>query len=453
MRAPHHLVVPVAVAVAALAIASSPAGASPWRPVALSSPGEDPSRPALAVAPSGGAVAAWIAAPSPVQRVIRVASSDGGGSWSAPRSLAVLPAWSGVSPGVAINGAGDAAVRWVDRAGVVWVAVRPRDEGNWLPAAPVSEPGAAGAAMTIDPSGAVLVAWADERAVRSARRAGAGGWSPPREIARLRAAPRIPVLVALDANRAGDAVVWWNEYRGPQRSAVRRAGEAFSRPEAIPGSASADVDLAVGPSGEVVALAARADRVEVAVRPPGGAFGRSRPIVSGTGPVGARVATSPAGSATAVWAEYATRSALIPFRSRAAERRPGGRWRPLELPAPRAPYVLAGLAVNARGEAVVTFLRTGGRVWDEVVVRRSPSARSFRWPERLPLRVPVPRPPDPAPTAPADGVSGSKLSGDEFSAFIPPITRLWLDDGGFASVGWVQDGRVMVARRPPPRRG
>jgi hypothetical protein len=224
-----------------------------------------------------------------LQRVIRVAASDGGDSWSAPRSLVVLPAWSGASPGVAINGAGGAAVRWVDRKGVVWVAVRPGETRDWTRTAP--ETSSSGGTSTADPSA---------------------------------------------------------------RGAARRGG----------------------------VLAAGGDPPE--------RIGRRGPGASGKGPVDARVATSPTGSATVVWAEYASGPAVAPFRSRAA----------------------------------------GGRVWDGIVVRRSPGARSFRSPERLPFRIPVPRPPRSSPTAPVGGISGSNLSGDEFTRSSPrsPVSGSTTED-------------------------
>jgi hypothetical protein len=187
-------------------VAERPAGSvAVSAPLVLSAPGS--TEPALAVAPDGRAVAAWIGP----DHAVWAASRDPATAWQpAVRVSGPGPA-RGVA--VAIGELGDAAVSWFERAPMV--ALRARD-GSWsppeavAPAAPL--PPGAPTALAIAPLGdAVAVAWRESPApltLKVAWRANpARPWraSPiARATGRRNVGP--PRLVMA---RSGDALVLW----------------------------------------------------------------------------------------------------------------------------------------------------------------------------------------------------------------------------------------------------
>ena len=172
-------------------------------PLALSPPGA--TEPALAVAPDGRAVAAWI---GPDRRVW-AASRDPATAWQPAVRISGPGPARGVA--VAIGELGDAAVSWFERAPMV--ALRART-GSWSPAEAVAPaaplPPGAPAAVAIAPLGdAVAVAWRESPAPLALKVAWRGNPARPWRVSPIaRAAGNVgpPRLVMA---RSGDALVMW----------------------------------------------------------------------------------------------------------------------------------------------------------------------------------------------------------------------------------------------------
>ena len=140
-------------------VAERPAGSvAVSAPLVLSVPGS--TEPALAVAPDGRAVAAWIGP----DHAVWAASRDPATAWQPAVRISGPGPARGVA--VAIGELGDAAVSWFERAPMV--ALRARD-GSWSPAEAVATaaplPPGAPTAVAIAPLGdAVAVAWRESPA-------------------------------------------------------------------------------------------------------------------------------------------------------------------------------------------------------------------------------------------------------------------------------------------------
>ena len=184
-------------------VAERPAGSvAVSAPLVLGAPGS--TEPALAVAPDGRAVAAWVGP----DRAVWAASRDPATAWQPAVRISGPGPARGVA--VAIGELGDAAVSWFERAPMV--ALRARN-GSWslaeavAPAAPLPPGGRA--AVAIAPLGdAVAVAWRE---------------SPvPLELkAAWRGNPARPWRVSPIARAAGTRNV------GPPRMVMARSGDAL----------------------------------------------------------------------------------------------------------------------------------------------------------------------------------------------------------------------------------
>jgi hypothetical protein len=209
-----------------------PAAGGFWlAPVALSSPASNASSgPALALLPNGEALVAWIDAGA-----VRVARGQGAaGTWDPTLTPATGGVGTDTDVAVAMDAAGDAILAWSWRRSatgpaVVEAAFRPGG-GNW---GPVAELGTAGTGhgrvqAAINGAGAAAVVWLDRTALRGAGRAlSTGNWSASTTIATNVAESGARVAM----NAVGNAVaVWPNKASGAIRAAIRPTGGACSRP-------------------------------------------------------------------------------------------------------------------------------------------------------------------------------------------------------------------------------
>ena len=175
--------------------------------------------PALAVAPDGRAVAAWIGP----DRAVWAAWRDPATAWQPAIRVSGPGPARGVA--VAIGELGDAAVSWFERAPMV--ALRART-GSWSPAEAVAPaaplPPGARAALAMAPLGdAVAVAWRESPAPLALKVAWRGNPARPwRVSAIVRATGNVgpPKLVMA---RSGDAlVVWTHPLTGGSQIRARR---------------------------------------------------------------------------------------------------------------------------------------------------------------------------------------------------------------------------------------
>jgi len=218
-----RLLLALALMLASLATGSAaPAHASGWVPAtppatAANGPGD----PAVAVDPSGDAIAAWSDDDGAGTQSLLVAWRPAGGAWSAALPLA---SDAGIdAPAVAIDAAGDATVLWIESAdGIAYAAKAARRDatgGAW--SAPHDfAPIANGVAdpqtqLRTDALGEVVAAWIEHdagsgvAAVRAAVADASGAWSAPATLSEPASEWVIggPPQIAPDA--AGGPLVGW----------------------------------------------------------------------------------------------------------------------------------------------------------------------------------------------------------------------------------------------------
>lgn len=256
-------------------------------------------------------------------------------------ALVVWPAYSGTS----------SAIRSVTRSA----------GGRWSRVWTLAGNGSGDVDLAMNARGQALIAWVESGSVRVSTRSPAGRWSPPS----LLSPPRDTALnpkVAL--NDAGAAVVIW---RGTPtgslpvvlEAAIRPAGGRFGRAHRIGGEVSGATRVAIGASGEAVAIWSNRDALFASARRPGGDFGRPQALsTSGFGPA---VGVDGAGNALAVW----TRSDGTTLFLHAARRPARGVFgRGVDLASVGADCFLhrcpvggeASIAVDARGDATAVWI-------------------------------------------------------------------------------------------------
>jgi hypothetical protein len=178
---------------------------------------------------------------------------------------------------------------------------------------------------------------------------------------------------------AGGAVVAWGSLagRGVEATVRDRASAAWDRPVTLSAPAARDVDVAMDPAGDALAVWQRqpvggAERIEVAARAPGARWGA--PTVISTPDRPARqpvVEMDGRGAAIVAWRrDSGGENAVIEV----AERAPDGRWsRPRALSDPHRRARRPRLAVAPDGAAVV--------VWEERVADVAAIAAASRLPD------------------------------------------------------------------------
>jgi PKD domain-containing protein len=233
-----------------------PAAGGVWlAPVALSSIGADASAgPALSLAPSGEALAAWI--DSGALRLAR--GNAASGVWDRP----VSPAFGGVNADtdvdVALNDSGAAVAAWSWRRAprgpsIVQASFR-NAGGGW---GRVVDLGTAGDGRSsvrtgLSGNGAAAVVWLNGTTLNgSGRSRTTGAWTSPRTIATNVADSG----ARLAMNPAGNAVaVWANRATGAIRAALRPAGSAWQPPARVSGAGSFEPRIALDAASAAVAV-------------------------------------------------------------------------------------------------------------------------------------------------------------------------------------------------------
>jgi subtilase family protein len=356
-----------------------PAAAGWSAPAALSPPAPVADQPALAVRAGGEAVAAWRQLDGDASAV-RAAVLPAEGAWSAAETVSGDDALVR-DPAVAVAPTGDAVAVWTAiRAGrsVIRAAVR-RSDGGWSPPTDLSPPARAALSprVAIDDTGNAAAVWveleAGNEAVRWATHTPAGAWSAPGDLSPTGRGNTEGVLeprIALSA--LGDAVAVWTrmDEAGPEvQAAVRPARGGWTVPSALSqsGQAALTPDAAVTDGGGAVAVWTRLDgqqrrfEVQAAERPGGGEWSLPQPLSAPApapfqGGVRPRVALDGAARAVAVWTHDGGALRAV----RAAARAPGGGWSaPVQLSAPGGDAGAPELALDRAGPATAVWIREG----------------------------------------------------------------------------------------------
>jgi hypothetical protein len=312
----------------------------------------------LAVDPRGDALVVWTGVDGTSQR-IRAVFRPAGGRWGSP--VNVSPAGEVASvPQAKFDARGNALVVWPASSGTssaIRSATR-STSGRWSRVVTLAR-NASGVDLAMNARGQALVAWVESGSVRVSARSPAGKWSAPSSLS----GPRDDGLnphVAL--NDAGAAVVTW---QGTPTGSLPVVLEASIRPDRgrfgparqIGGELTGS-RVAIGASGEAVAIWSNRDALFASARPPGGRFGRAQSLaVGGFGPA---IGVDGSGNAIAVWIRSDGKSLFL----RAARRPARGVFgQGVDLSSVGADCFLhrclvggeASIAVSPRGDAVAAW--------------------------------------------------------------------------------------------------
>lgn len=359
-----------------------------WRETqAVSAPGEVAEGLRVAMAPNGRALAVW-ASPSSGGSMLRAAIRDPAGRWSDPVNLG--PGVGIGAKSLAINSNGDAAVAWFTRPGGLVVALHPGRAGAWrAPEQITAEQGSS--AIGIGDSGATVLLAAPEfaRVLAFERPAGAAGFGSPTA---LTAPGELVFAPSLSMRPDGAAVAWWLS-----GFAVRPPGGPFGPAQPLPEphvASSVSTTLALGPTGEVLALRTGAGNgLETAAAPAGSPLpARDRQV---EGLFGAQTVFEPDGDAVVV-----TTGLDEPSRGRTnvpiallGERSVDGAWSPFRRVSP--PGLRSSgpsIGANSSGAAVVSWTLRRPRQDDvaQAILREGPAGASPRPRRSRPRSGPTP---------------------------------------------------------------
>jgi hypothetical protein len=246
--------------------ASAHGGSERWSaPTALDGPGAV-SRPEIAVAASGVAVAVWLRSVSGgvltgEDNEVFAAVRSARGAWARAVSLGSeyeLPfegsaTTNAPGPQVAIDGAGAAIVVWQHRVGsrvVPEADVLASRTMRWgLPKA-IARSDAIDPAVALDAAGDATVAWTapgDGVATSSRRLTGGCSWTPPQTLLKAQAPLPFPQVAA---SPDGATMIVW---QGPMRAAVRSSpGSQWQRSGALSPVSGGIGQAALDPAGDAV---------------------------------------------------------------------------------------------------------------------------------------------------------------------------------------------------------
>ena len=370
----------------------------------------DASGPALAMTPSGEAVAVWSHFEVKDDGVYTIQASyrPPGGSFEEPVDVASVPnADLPRELHVAIDSRGDTAVVWTEQeAKNNWVAKASlRAAGGSFsvpatisPAPPTAESVASEPRVVIGAGGSAVAAWVQEEGagpvVEAAWGAPAAGFAAPQSLS----APGRPAASpAIAIGSDGGATAVWSRSNGFTYSieaASASPGGSFSTPREIsdPGESAFEPELAAGPAGAVTAVWTRSDGsdflVEAATAEPGGDFGAAIPVSEpGGDATRPQVAEDSAGATTIVWQRSEGSRETI----QAAVGSAAGFGPPVEISGEGPEPAFPAVAMDGEGDATAVWRTAGatGLVRAAGYDGDAPQLRNLSIPSRAAVGVPV----------------------------------------------------------------
>ena len=307
--------------------------------------------PAVALAPDGRAVTAWLGGPFTAP-VIQASVRPPGGTWSAP----VTVGSDASGPLIGIDRSGNAIIAWA-AAGTIHTASLPAG-GSWTPAQTLASNYGSGLAMAANSAGSAVLTWAT-KAPGPGTYADSGtilgGFAAPVKVG-LPPYPGGRTSVAL--NDTGQAAMVWAQGLGAVNvAATRSAAGTWSAPVQLSSNEGGNLSVAIDGAGDAVAtfeqdvpntsiIALYASKL-----PAGGSWGPpallSAPGDSVSSSWGGRVVADSAGTFVLAWADMTTRTVNVLTSP------PGGGFGPAVALAPNVDHI-NNLQI-APGHAVLTF--------------------------------------------------------------------------------------------------
>ena len=307
--------------------------------------------PAVALAPDGRAVTAWLGGPFTAP-VIQASVRPPGGTWSAP----VTVGSDASGPLIGIDRSGNAIIAWA-AAGTIHTASLPAG-GSWTPAQTLATNYGSGLAMAANSAGSAVLTWATKGTGPGTYADSGtilGGFAAPVKVG-LPPYPGGRTSVAL--NDTGQAAMVWAQGLGAVNvAATRSAAGTWSAPVQLSSNEGGNLSVAIDGAGDAVAtfeqdvpntsiIALYASKL-----PAGGSWGPpallSAPGDSVSSSWGGRVVADSAGTFVLAWADMTTRTVNVLTSP------PGGGFGPAVALAPNVDHI-NNLQI-APGHAVLTF--------------------------------------------------------------------------------------------------
>lgn len=229
----------------------------PWQsPIELS---KNAFQPLVAVNPRGDALIVWMQSVEPGEYAIYATYRPLGGVWQTPAPISQedQPA---KQPAVAIAPDGEAVAAWLalDGKNFVVQAATTSVAGQWQPPVTLSEPGknSSEPRIAIDAQGEAVAVWEHEQKaveiVQYAVKSPKGGWGMAATLSES-STNLFNAQVAMNAT--GDTLAIWTLPNGELRSSVFAHGTwAPAMGIGAPGVEGGAVDLAIGPTGHALAV-------------------------------------------------------------------------------------------------------------------------------------------------------------------------------------------------------
>ena len=271
--------------------------------------------PAVALAPDGRAVTAWLGGPFTAP-VIQASVRPPGGTWSAP----VTVGSDASGPLIGIDRSGNAIIAWA-AAGTIHTASLPAG-GSWTPAQTLASNYGSGLAMAANSAGSAVLTWATKGTGPGTYADSGtilGGFAAPVKVG-LPPYPGGRTSVAL--NDAGQAVMVWARGLGAVNvAATRSAAGTWSAAVQLSANEGGNLSVAIDGAGDAVAtfeqdvpntsiIALYASKL-----PAGGSWGPptllSAPGDSVSNFWGGRVVADSAGTFVLAWTDMTTRTVNV----------------------------------------------------------------------------------------------------------------------------------------------
>jgi hypothetical protein len=275
-------------------------------------PGNSGRFPALAVAPDGRAVLAFVRRIGEVEQAGYAVRAPGG-AFGSSRSISGDPGTTVNSgPSVELDDAGGAVVAWTS-SGVGGQAVRSAflsaGSAEFGSAQELEQGGRE--SLAVAPSGSAVLIWHPPSSAQDLRysfRSPGGAFGPPRTLPEPDSPLRPKVAIAPD----GSAVAAWSGLDSPDefvRWAAAPPGGPFGAPAPVsPGNRVSFADLAMSDQGTALVMwldqTGPVPEARASLRPPNGAFGEPAVLAGppqGVGPFSVSVEFDPAGNGAALW--------------------------------------------------------------------------------------------------------------------------------------------------------
>jgi hypothetical protein len=389
----------VAICLTAVLWLSTSASAAPtWLAPTTISGAQDPFELALAVDPSGDAVAAWSDFGGGNSENVEATSTTApGASWNSPTKLAESSffLFQPPAPQVAIDSHGDAVAVWEIEKNNKWYvqASQMPAGGTWQTPVqlaetsyPVSLP-----QVAIDAHGDAIAVWTTYNGshdlIDASERPAGGSWQTPVQISGSSENASEP-QVAMNAD--GDAVVAWTIWTGATNAIEATelpAGGTLQTPAQISNAGSEDYDaqVAIDEHGDVVAAWEHdnggQEVVQAAQLPAGGSWQSTASQLSegGQSAYNPELASNPQGDAVVVWERYNGSDQI----AQAAQLPAGGSWQTaVNISESGADGSAPHLAIDARGDEVAVWTRWNGST-DTAEAAELPAGGTWQTPVAL----------------------------------------------------------------------